>query len=483
MGYTDKNTLDKPGQYTISDLSIIPYRITKELSAPKPMEILGITVNFEISEDIFQHNMVGSVIVYDTQDIRTILPITGLEKLSVKFNTPGLPGYDATLDNGQPFQIYKVDKIRLEEGGKNQYYQIFFCSQEMYYNSISKISQAFTGPIEESIEKIVRNKSFLNSKKILQFEPTRTNTKYVIPNWRPYTTIDFLASKSVAGKYNNAGYLFYETASGFKFRSLESMLVKGGAFNRQSRWNFTSQAVRVTDGNPHVDNPVPDITRRMSSVLKYEFDKPVDTLENIQQGMYANRVVTHDAYNKEIKHYDFNYHREFMNQWHCEVKGDGNVPKALLPLAPWNNKGWLSENPLSNLMCFSNTAKVHNDYDFINPGMTIGKIISQKQAYRNMNLTLLVYGNTSIGAGDIITFSMPMLRPAAPNEPEEENPYTSGRYLVMAVKHTVNVDAGNNTMILKCFKDSVRTAYPYEEDTPPEGKDNSESYNIYKQEE
>ena len=115
--------------------------------------------------------------------------------------------------------------------------------------------------------------------------------------------------------------------------------------------------------------------------------------------------------------------------------------------------------------------------------MTIGKIISQKQAYRNMNLTLLVYGNTSIGAGDIITFSMPMLRPAAPNEPEEENPYTSGRYLVMAVKHTVNVDAGNNTMILKCFKDSVRTAYPYEEDTPPEGKDNSESYNIYKQEE
>ncbi len=111
MGYTDKNTLDKPGQYTISDLSIIPYRITKELSVPKPMEILGITVNFEISEDIFQHNMVGSVIVYDTQDIRTILPITGLEKLSVKFNTPGLPGYDATLDNGQPFQIYKVDKI------------------------------------------------------------------------------------------------------------------------------------------------------------------------------------------------------------------------------------------------------------------------------------------------------------------------------------------------------------------------------------
>ena len=28
-------------------------------------------------------------------------------RLSVKFNTPGMPGYDMTEDNGTPFQIYK----------------------------------------------------------------------------------------------------------------------------------------------------------------------------------------------------------------------------------------------------------------------------------------------------------------------------------------------------------------------------------------
>ena len=40
-----------------------------------------------ITEDIFSNNIMGSIIVYDTQDIRTILPITGLERLSFKFNT------------------------------------------------------------------------------------------------------------------------------------------------------------------------------------------------------------------------------------------------------------------------------------------------------------------------------------------------------------------------------------------------------------
>ena len=43
-----------------------------------------------ITEDIFSNNIMGSVTVYDSQDIRTILPITGLERLSFKLNTPGI---------------------------------------------------------------------------------------------------------------------------------------------------------------------------------------------------------------------------------------------------------------------------------------------------------------------------------------------------------------------------------------------------------
>ena len=45
-----------------------------------------------ITEDIFSDSIVGSVTVYDMQDIRSILPLTGLERLSLKFSTPGLPG-------------------------------------------------------------------------------------------------------------------------------------------------------------------------------------------------------------------------------------------------------------------------------------------------------------------------------------------------------------------------------------------------------
>ena len=93
-----------------------------------------------------------------------------------------------------------------------------------------------------------------------------------------------------------------------------------------------------------------------------------------------------------------------------------------------------------------------------------------------MNLSLLVYGNTSIQAGDVINFTVPVMQPGEDKIP---NPYTSGRYLIMALKHTMSVETGTHEMSLRCFKDSVRTPYPNETDPLIIGKENIDEVNIY----
>ena len=128
MATLEKNILDRAGKYNLSELSIISYRQDKEESKPKFIDIKGITLTMSITEDIFSNNIMGSIIVYDTQDIRTMLPITGLERLSMKLNTPGLPGYDMSEKTGVPFQIYKVDSVRKDEQSDvGQFYKIYFC--------------------------------------------------------------------------------------------------------------------------------------------------------------------------------------------------------------------------------------------------------------------------------------------------------------------------------------------------------------------
>jgi len=127
MAQTDRDVFDKVGQYNLTELDIISYRFADD-SLPRRIDIRGILYNFEIAEDILLNNIVGSAIVYDMQDIRSILPIIGLERLSLKFNSPGLSGYDFTEDTGVPLQIYKIDKVRKDpKNERAQLYQIFFC--------------------------------------------------------------------------------------------------------------------------------------------------------------------------------------------------------------------------------------------------------------------------------------------------------------------------------------------------------------------
>jgi hypothetical protein len=138
----------------------------------------------------------------------------------------------------------------------------------------------------------------------------------------------------------------------------------------------------------------------------------------------------------------------------------------------------LYEYPESKLMCVTETSKVHNDYEFTPLSEHLGKQISQDAGYNNMNMSMLVYGNTSLNAGDVINFSSPLLQPGDDMVPQ---PYTSGRYLICAVKHTIAIESQSHEMVLKCFKDSVRTPYPVETDPLIVGNDKSGKINIYEQ--
>tara|TARA_B100000902_G_scaffold117977_1_gene118590 strand:- start:49 stop:1524 length:1476 start_codon:yes stop_codon:yes gene_type:complete len=486
MAIHETNILEQAGQYNLPQLDIISYKQQKDESAPRVIDIKGIADLVEIHEDILTNTLYGTVTVYDTQDIRSVFPLTGLERLSLVLNTPGLPGYDYRHETGTPFHIYKVDTITKVQGKDNaQFYQIFFCSPEMINNQLETVSKAYAGPIENAVNDIVKNK--LKSKKPFYFENTATNAKYVIPSLKPLKAINYLASQSVAGKYHNAGYVFYETSKGFNFRSIESLMAMGGSAARPTRWTYKTQVQLNLDnhekgqlGATGGQSQVKDVETRMQTIIKYDFDKQIDTLGNIMGGMYANRLVVHDAFNKTIKTHDFDYLKEFEKSFHTETIGDElDSKKHLLPDAQYNDTGkGLNEYPNSKKMVVTETSKVHNDYEFTPTKETLPKAISQQKSLQNLNLTMLVYGNTLLNAGDIIFFDQPLMRPTEKVIP---NPYTSGRYLIVSVKHTVSLETGTHEMILQCMKDSVRTPYPIESDPLILGKDKRREINIYEQ--
>jgi hypothetical protein len=476
------NTIQNSEDLSLSVAEIISYRMAGGAPGrqqPITVDIKNIILKISLDEDIYEHSMVGKIQIYDTVDVRTILPITGLERLNLKFNTPGLTGISAIANEGHPFHIYKIQTVVQDKDSvRSQAYDIFFCSRESYFNNMRRVSKAYEGAVELGVEDIFTSKRYLNSKKQLYVEPTKYKTKIVIPNLKPFAAIRMLCAKAVSRQYENAGFLFYETPDGYHFRSYESLFAMAGAIARPVKWHYRPQLKNIRNPRTGVEEPVKD----MHGVNNWTLDKPVDVLKNLNAGGYANKSIEYDPFYKTINVTDYNYEKYFGKHFHTEHDGDGHKSddKTHLPAAGNIEGSILSEAYEQRVFLSSRASKLHDKFNPIGAERSTQKIMSQEALLKNGVLTLHVPGNSVLQVGDIIDFEMPLFQPLGDNKPARKNPYWAGRYLITFLKHNVDVISGY-TMTILAVKDNVAHQYITEHQSwrhqAPDGK----THNIYEQ--
>ena len=215
-------------------------------------DILPIVQELNIYESIYNNAITGTLVVGDTKNQIARLKIQGLERISFKVQTPGQTGFKDTIDfseeSGDPLHVYKITNRRMVTQNL-MVYTIHFASREFMRNLRTKVSQAFTGTLDEAVHKIT--KDYLDSKKTLFVETTSNQDTIVIPNKRPFDAINDIAKKSIPENTRGAvGYYFYETTKGFNFRSWESMVSSKSSFPRVPRHEFFYQPARIPGSDP-----------------------------------------------------------------------------------------------------------------------------------------------------------------------------------------------------------------------------------------
>jgi len=461
MDSNSKNNIKFAGEFRIDVANIISYR-SSDADASKAFRynIRPQLLSFSIIEDLSLPSLTGELYIADAQDIRTALPLTGMERLELKFYNPGTDlTISTTEEDGDPLYIYKIEKIRQSGGtGRQQVYKLFFTSREVYRNMTRRISRAFAGPIENAVYQIVKDKKYLDSRKNLIIEETSTNAKYVIPNLRPLKAIDFLAASAVSKRYANAGYLFYETTQAYHFRSFESLLAIGGSTARTVKEKYDIQPAAVREGGNK------NIEKDLRNVESYSFEDSVNMIEQLENGLYANRLVTNDIYNKRIESFNFDYHDSFGDFFHTEhFDGEKAKAKYLWPDTMFDiTEKRISEHYDTKLLHYVQTAKTHNDYEFVPCKNTVQKRLSQREQMANFHLVMTVPGQVRLNAGDLISFSLPKQAPIRSDEKMELNPYYSGRYLILQLRHEFDVQNQKHMMTMRCVKDAAKTELPYE---------------------
>ena len=473
--------LTRAGECVIDNAEILSYRIaggSPGSQEPYRMNITGIIGKLEFDQNLFYHSMYGKLQVLDTKDIRTILPITGLEKLNLTFHTPGLEGPNGSASNGgHPFHITRIENVApdIKAGRSLQAYDIYFSSRELMFNQIHKVSKAYDGQVELAVEDIFTNRKYLNSRKQLYVEPTHIPTKIVIPNTTPFRAINMLQQRAISKRYQNAGYLFYENNDGYHFRSIESLLAMSGAGRRPARWNYRMQIAHIR--GPHGGR---DVETDLQGVSSWSLTKPVDILSSISEGGYASKLIEHDMFYKKVTTTEYDYDKDWENHYHTELKSDDDDNKKTpLPYANFEDTfKKLSEEYDSRVMLRSHTSNIHNDKFNASGKLTLQKAISQRRLLFNGTLQFVAKGLSHLQVGETITFDIPLIRDKLHNKKQELSPYWSGRYLIYEIKHVVTRDPEDYNIHVKAFKDNPAEAYPEEHNSwTHEAK--GKTHNIY----
>ena len=304
------DVLEQVEDYKISDI-VIRNSVGDRLNIP-----IGVIAELNVFEDINSNAVTGSMYLLDNYNIVTQAELQGNERLSFKLSTPGrqLAGFnhvvDASEKTGYPFHIYAI-KERKPTADRVMVYEVLFASRELMVNTRTRVNRAYSGRLDFTARKILRDDNGINTDKRIMLEPTRNQDTIVFPNVRPFDAINLLAERALSGNAKGAGYYFYETTKGFYFRSVENMIADQSTDPRKPARLFTYQKAREL-------GPVDSrkFTVQDSNVIEYKFTQQFNTLTNQAVGTYASNVITYNIYDKSYSNIRYKYHDHYQRLIH-----------------------------------------------------------------------------------------------------------------------------------------------------------------------
>jgi hypothetical protein len=420
----------------------------------KTFDLRNDMIEMCIYEDIYAASTSGYIVFNDLDDLINTFPIVGHEILEVDAGAAGIP---TTIK--KKFQVYKVDK-RTADNNKpaSQSYILRFISFETINNFKSSVSRSWKSAKSVDIVSDIYNDYIqYEDLKLLIVEDSLYTMDIVFPNLKPFDCINWLASRTLSREFKSANYLFFENRYGFNFRSLSSMvsqdvdkqsLVNVDSVNARDDLHFILKPVEASEDLGHVG--VDKLAEDLRTVQALSIEKNFDVLDNLRNGMYSSKLITHDVFNKSWGENVFSYIDDFENLPHLENE-DENVGQVVKMLASKTASGYCL-NETQRLKLFPMTPNV-------NQWMMQRK--SQLQQFQNIVVNIKVAGDPNRTVGTVVYLDLPsMIIPDVNARVKEQEKYYAGKYLITRLQHIFSDNSYN--MNVQLAKDSLKTPMPEE---------------------
>ena len=407
----------------------------------KNVSVANGTINLMYYESILQDSVRATVTFVDTGnsiDGKTViegLPMVGQEKVSLKFTDNNKKTLDLTL------YVNKVTPL-VNETNKSMV-KLDLSSKEFIMNEKVRLNTRFDGKISDYIETILTSPNFLGTEKKCEIEPCFNNYNFCGNNKKPFYTMNWLSTKTVPdlpdAYGNTAGYFFFETSEGFKFKSIDSMLSQEKKKSIIYNQTPDSRGANIPAGY--------DV-----KALDYSKDNRVDVQEKLKMGAFSTRTVLFDPFNCYYEVITPN-----AKEKEASLKLGGKELPVLNP--EFNKEGANKEFTRTQYMLLDKgTLPTGDSKEQIKKSteqnFDAKNILSQSTMRYNQLFTskveVTIPGDFSLHAGDAVRMGVP---PEDTKKSDEINKHDSGLYIIADLCHYISPQETYTKLIL--VRDSV----------------------------
>jgi hypothetical protein len=351
------------------------------------------------------------------------LPIIGSEKVLLKFNDNN--------DNKLKLTLY-VNKVNPMSDQTTKFLtQLDLASKEFFINDKTRLNERFDGKISDYIRKIFTDQNYLGTEKELDIEPVSNNYNFIGNNWKPFYAANWLSKRSVSAENqklgDSAGYFFFETSEGFKFKSIDGLLAQ-----KQKKSIIYNETPDTRGKNTPAGYDV--------KALSFEKDNRVNVQKKLQMGAYSTRTIMFDP---------FNCFYEVITPNSEEKKdslklGGKEIPSERL------NREFLRSGKNKE---FSRTQYMLIDKGTLPSGSTSQQVEKSKEEnylpkeilnqssmrYNQLfasKCSITIPGDFSLHAGDVVFFDAP--EPQTDTKNDEINKESGGLYIISDLCHYIS---------------------------------------------
>lgn len=417
------------------------------------IDLLNITAEITIEEDLFTPTISGTITFVDSQNLVINGPIIGQEYLKLTVSTPGFSDESKIKFEEQ---VFCIQKILLNEEASNggKIVSLSFVTKELFMNQRVRVSRSVKGNFSTIVGSVCQQE--LETTKKLFLEDSLNVKKLVIPRMKPFDVINMAKQQAISARDNNASFLFYETRRGFHFRTLESL------YEQKPLQDYI-----VSTPDVSMEDSTIKIIADYKRIREFNIVPTRNVLLSTGLGALGSNVIVHDSFNKSYSQYSYNYFDSFSAYSHIGDYGEKSFP--IYSDTSIDKQGRRISDFKESVNFFVSTSIKDIDTASSASHETNGRypfksidvqnwIFDRNNRIQNlMNglmINMVVAGVTGVEVGDTINISMPVTGLKNTRNEDLDDTY-KGKFLIQSLKHVFSVSDRMHNMLMTVVKDSV----------------------------